>query len=539
MYKLFAILRRRPRLLAVGALASVLAGLFNTLLVVSINDLILSDGVNVTRLFMTFGFCLVCLSVFKVIGGAALARLSNYSAYDLRMSLVERLACTPYEQTEPIESEAMTILVNDVSTISQFIEKIPRALVSAVMILGCFIYVIVLAPIVGLILALFLFFVFLFERFVKKRLKRRLQTVRNSWEDIFDEFRATARGLKDLYMNRRKREAFFGDSLKPVAEQLLESQTSARVYQLQMLQWVESFTYLCVISLAVGHSVFGVADDQVLHRLTVIFLFMMTHFRTIHRFTFFVPEAVVALDRTERLISEQTVKAPQLEYIAKPALVEAKSWPVRFEGIRYQYAGEASGSEFTVGPLSFELRQGEIVYLTGGNGSGKSTLLKLMAGLYEPHSGSIVLADMPLSDVQKAAYRENFTAIFNDSFVFKALHGIDDDQVREEGPYWIERFGLPDVLDVEAKRYRQTDLSLGQGRRQALVSALLEQRPILLLDEWTSHQDPDFKKRFHQEILPELKAKGFTIVMATHDEAYFNLADKVIHMVDGQIESCG
>ena len=92
----------------------------------------------------------------------------------------------------------MTILVNDVSTISQLIEKIPRSLVSAVMILGCFIYVIVLAPIVGLILAFYLLLVFLFERFVKKRLKLyRLQTVRDSWEGIFDEFRATVLGLKD------------------------------------------------------------------------------------------------------------------------------------------------------------------------------------------------------------------------------------------------------------------------------------------------------------------------------------------------------
>ena len=164
--------------------------------------------------------------------------------------------------------------------------------------------------------------------------------------------------------------------------------------------------------------------------------------------------------------------------------------------IQLPVLGDAIGSKFAVGPLTFELRQGEIVYLTGGNGSGKSTLLKLIAGLYEPHSGSIALADEALSDAQKAAYRENFTAIFNDSFVFKALHGIDDEQVREEGPYWIERFGLPDVFDVEEKRYRRTDLSLGQGRRQAMVSALLEKRPILLLDEWTSHQDPDFKKRF-------------------------------------------
>ena len=204
----------------------------------------------------------------------------------------------------------VAILVNDVHTISEFMEKIPGLLVSGVMIVACFPYMAFLSPVDWFFAC---FCCVSFSLSVSQNCgSKRLRTVRDSWDKIFDEFRAAVFGLKELYLNRRKRDAFMHDSLEPVAKQLLDSRTKARVYQLQMLQVVEFFIFLCLMLLAAGHSLYGGVDAKLLQKLTVIFLFMMPHFRAINRFTFFMPEASVALDRTEKLVAKHL--SPEAEF---------------------------------------------------------------------------------------------------------------------------------------------------------------------------------------------------------------------------------
>ena len=71
----------------------------------------------------------------------------------------------------------------------------------------------------------------------------------------------------------------------------------------------------------------------------------------------------------------------------------------------------------------------------------------------------------------------------------------------------------------------------------ALLVALLENRNFLILDEWASDQDPEFRKKFYIEILPYLKSIGKTIIAVTHDDAYYATADKVIYIDQGLIRS--
>ncbi len=68
-----------------------------------------------------------------------------------------------------------------------------------------------------------------------------------------------------------------------------------------------------------------------------------------------------------------------------------------------------------------------------------------------------------------------------------------------------------------------------------MIIALLENRPLLLLDEWTADQDPQFRLFFYTQLLPKLKSQGKTIVLINHDDRYFSTADRVIKMEYGQI----
>ena len=82
-----------------------------------------------------------------------------------------------------------------------------------------------------------------------------------------------------------------------------------------------------------------------------------------------------------------------------------------------------------------------------------------------------------------------------------------------------------------------TQLSQGQRKRLALLTAYLEDRSIYLFDEWAAEQDPEFRAHFYEELLPQLKAKGKTLLVATHDDRYFDLADMVVKMELGRLVS--
>jgi putative ATP-binding cassette transporter len=79
-------------------------------------------------------------------------------------------------------------------------------------------------------------------------------------------------------------------------------------------------------------------------------------------------------------------------------------------------------------------------------------------------------------------------------------------------------------------------LSQGQRKRLALLTAWLEDRPIYVFDEWASDQDPMFKEVFYRQIVPELKSRGKTVVVITHDDRYYQMADRLIKLERGKIE---
>ena len=78
--------------------------------------------------------------------------------------------------------------------------------------------------------------------------------------------------------------------------------------------------------------------------------------------------------------------------------------------------------------------------------------------------------------------------------------------------------------------------SAGQRKRLALIAALLERKPVLVLDEWAADQDPQFKNIFYYELVPELKARGKTVIVISHDDRYFEVADRLIKLESGKLD---
>jgi putative ATP-binding cassette transporter len=210
---------------------------------------------------------------------------------------------------------------------------------------------------------------------------------------------------------------------------------------------------------------------------------------------------------------------------------------VEMRNIEFRYVDRFSDVSFMIGPIDFDLQAGELVFITGGNGSGKSTFLRVLSGLYPPDSGEIMLDGMRVDENTRDIYRNLMSAIFFDYHLFQRLYGIP-----EPAPGEVDRllaqFRLGDKTGITDGQFRTLDLSGGQRRRLALIVSLLEKRPILLLDEWTAEQDPEFRRKFYDELLPDLMKAGATIVVITHDDRYLdelNLPARRIRMDEGRI----
>jgi putative ATP-binding cassette transporter len=187
-----------------------------------------------------------------------------------------------------------------------------------------------------------------------------------------------------------------------------------------------------------------------------------------------------------------------------------------------------------VGPLNLTIQQGEILFIVGGNGSGKSTLLKLLTGLYYPDVGTLSVDDKVIEQDNYQAYRELFSIIFTDFHLFDRLYGlpaVDEQQLN----------ALLRLMELEKKtqyldgKFSHLDLSTGQKKRLAFIVTVLEDKPVYILDELAADQDPQFRKYFYEKVLPDLREQGKTIIAVTHDDKYFEVADRIIKMDYGEI----
>ena len=193
-----------------------------------------------------------------------------------------------------------------------------------------------------------------------------------------------------------------------------------------------------------------------------------------------------------------------------------------------------NGLGFVAGSFNERVIKGELLFIVGGNGSGKSTYLKLLTGLYYPDKGNILVDSTVIEEACYAAYRNLFSAIFTDFHLFDKFYGVDGvDQ--EKVDFWLEKMKLKNIVQYHDEGFSTISLSTGQRKRLAFIAAILEDKPILVMDEFAADQDPQFRKYFYETLLPELKAMGKTVVAVTHDDHYFHVADRLIKMEEGKV----
>jgi putative ATP-binding cassette transporter len=272
---------------------------------------------------------------------------------------------------------------------------------------------------------------------------------------------------------------------------------------------------------------------MVAYALTLLYL--MTPMQVILNSLPQMSRANVALKKTQELgftlASQPAESAAHLEAVPN-------DWStLELCGITHVYHREGETEDFVLGPMKLSFRPGELVFIVGGNGSGKTTLVKLLTGLYTPESGQILLNGTAVDDESREVYRQHFSAVFSDFYLFEQMLGLVDPELDRQAREYLDQLRLSHKVQILNGKFSTTDLSQGQRKRLGLLTAYLEDRPIYVFDEWAADQDPQFKAIFYKQLLPELRARGKTVFVITHDDRYYHVADRVIKLDDGQIVS--
>src|SRR5437763_7002819 len=340
-----------------------------------------------------------------------------------------------------------------------------------------------------------------------------------TWDNrLYDRLMDLLDGFKEVRLNKSRSDHLFDDTLE-VSRTAANIKIRSQSESYKQLVFSQSSMFLLLATVVFVVPAFSDTKGGSITQVTTALMFVVGVCMGIVQTVPTLMAANSAADNSERL-------APRQRDIATAGRGSMTEPLQRFEQIEmhdvvFRYMHKSSEAVFQVGPFNFTLRSGDLVFITGGNGSGKSTFLKLLAGLYKPDSGEILLDGRPIDDRNRDAYRALIAAIFVDYHLFQRLYGIAEPDGAEVDRL-LRQFQLLDKTRLTDGEFQTLDLSGGQRKRLALIVSLLEKRPILLLDEWTADQDPEFRRRFYDELLPDLKRAGATAVVITHDERYLD-----------------
>ncbi|XYH97215.1 cyclic peptide export ABC transporter [Sorangium sp. So ce1128] len=543
------LLRSAWKRVALAVAAGVISGLAGAGLISLVQEALAAEGRQDARVLWGFVGLGAVSVLSKSVSQVLLTRLGQSMIAALRMQLSRRILEAPLRQIEALGAHRLLAALNDdPAVITQAYVFLPLVCVNVATVLGCLAYIgriswSALAIVLGAMAvgaALF--------RAHEIRAIGAFTRARETSDALFQHFRGLTGGIKELKMHGGRGRAFLSDVLG----------RSVAAYERDFVAGTTEYAVATGWGALLFHAVLGLALFALpvwagltapdVAGVVLALLYLMTPFAQVIEFLPAVGRAGVALAKVRDLglalapeaadVAPAGPRDPKRARLARH--VESQEIPrawsrIELVGVTHRYHREKEEGSFRLGPIHMAFRPGEIVYLVGGNGSGKTTLALLLLGLYAPESGEIRVDGVPVDDANRDQYRQLFSVIFADYHLFEHLLGLSGPDVDERARRYLERLQLDHRVGIEAGALRVSGLSQGQRKRLALLTASLEDRPFYVFDEWASDQDPQFRRVFYTELLPELRAQGKTAFVITHDDQYFALADRCLRLDFGQL----
>ena len=529
----FFLVNYSRRIVFLALLAGLISGVSSTGLIAVINAALKSGG----SLFLIRSFLALCLilPLTRLFSEILLARLGQRALLDLRLRLSRQILAAPLRYLEELGApRLLATLVEDIPVITNALVAVPILFINVAVVVAGLVYLGWLS--FGLLLML-LSFVALGIVTYQLPVIRAVQYMRLAREEndsLYGHFRSLIGGSKELKLHRQRREAFLTQELEPTAASFQRYNVKGMMVYSVAATWGQLLVFLVVGLIAFGIPAWKSTNTQILSGYTLTVLYLMSPFQIIMNFVPVIGRAGVALQKIEKL--GLSLAAKSKEPLTKSAPQPASEWQrLELAGVTHSYHREVEEDNFVLGPIDLNLDRGELVFLSGGNGSGKTTLAKLLTGLYAPEAGEIRFDDLLITDENREFYRQHFSVTFSDFHLFESLLGLETSKLDEKAQEYLARLHLDRKVKVTDGVLSTTELSQGQRKRLALLTAYLEDRPLYVFDEWAADQDPLFKDVFYLQLLPELKARGKTIIVISHDDKYYYVADRLIRLDYGKI----
>jgi putative pyoverdin transport system ATP-binding/permease protein len=530
------ILQRSRTMAWLMVCAGVLSGLLSAGVLALINYALYHPSSHSLLLILGFVVLVTGRVLSNLWSKLLLVRFSQDTILDISLSLCAKIVRAPLRRSEQRGAAAMLVtLTDDVSWVTWAIQCFPQLIINVAGVLGCGFYLAWLSwstflGVVGVTLLGILGY-----RWLHTSAFSFIYAAREARADLFRHFRSLTDGLKELLMHRARRQEFVSQEVRRAAESYRQANLEATRRQAMAEAWSQvSFLSLIGFIIFLFPSVIMVSPE-VLTGYVVAVLYMMGPILVIIGVLPTIDRGQVALANIERL-GVSLDSDPEDSQAMESTFFETGVPPiVQLNEVVFSY-GKDNGAEvpFTLGPISLELHPGELVFVIGGNGSGKSTFLKVLAGLYQPSQGNVMLAGTVITDANREWYREHFSVVFSDFHLFDKLLGQSNSQAETLAPRYLRLLGMDQKVTVSERTFSTLELSQGQRKRLALVTAYLEDRPIYIFDEWAADQDPQSKEIFYKTLLPDLCERGKSVVVITHDDRYFYLGNQVIKLEDGK-----
>jgi putative ATP-binding cassette transporter len=528
--------KTRRGLVGFVILTGLIAGFSNTALLALINNTLNHSSLPGGRLVWYFAAVCALMLVSRVVSQTLLVRLAQGTLFDLRMQLSRQILSVPLLHLEKAgRHRILTALTENINIITNALITIPNLCMQVATLVGGLVYLGWLSWQMLIIVICFFALGALSYYLPSRRGVKYLRLANDEIVAMYRHFRTLTDGTKELKLHTARREAFLSQVLEPTAASAHRHQVKASTIMSTAAGWGQLWVFFTVGLMLYGVPQWQSVDVKVLTGYALTILYLMNPLQYVLDTVSTYSRARVALAHVEELGLSLAGQKPETSARKEPG--QHLAWQnLQLDGVTHSYSTDGRENNFMLGPVNLNLRPGELVFITGGNGSGKTTLAKLLLGLYSPEGGEIRLDGQLIDEQNRDFYRQHFSAVFSDFYLFDSLLGLDHYKVDAHAQDYLAELQLDHKVEIKDGVLSTTDLSQGQRKRLALLTAYLEDRPIYLFDEWAADQDPFFKEIFYYKLLPMLKAKGKTLLVISHDDRYYHVADRLIKLDYGKIE---
>ncbi|MFT7032464.1 MAG: cyclic peptide transporter [Cyclobacteriaceae bacterium] len=506
--------------------------------------IVISNTIAQTKLpyFPEYGWViflgLILISyLFSRIFQIHIIKLTQNTLFEYEVQLLDKLRRTSHQNFEKIGRSRVYTAIGDIRILGQLPENFINIFNSSIVVLCCIGYMLWNSVVGGVCVLVVMSILLIFYLVRNRYLEKELNELRDLQNDFYKYLGDFLSGFKELKMSILRNDVIFNKYLSPNRNRgrSLGVLTGIK-YMNNELTGNLSWYLLIGITLFVLPKVANLEVNNMVSFVVTI-LYLMGPVATLIVFIPTFTRAKIAIERINELDDEMDAQEQQvLEQKSLQGDFNERFESLKFEEVEFEYQGEGNDeSNFSVGPINLKLTNGQVVFVTGGNGSGKSTFINILTGLYIPVRGKMFYNDIEVTRDRYPYYSDKIASIFSDNHLFLENYNEFDLNNNEIAEY-LEKYQLNNKVKVDIQNNCfEANLSRGQQKRLAMVLSLLEDKEIIVLDEWAAEQDPEFRNYFYTAILPELKERGKTVIAITHDDAYFGYADRIIKFDYGKI----